>query len=82
MDITKMPKFQEDRNDGENIGHDENEWGKQREIKKIEIIEAYDLKWNKNKNNKCITCGKNYEFIGSKFCSKSCYENYFIPKFN
>ena len=52
MDITKMPKFQEDRNDGENIGHDENEWGKQREIKKIEIIEAYDLKWNKNKNNK------------------------------
>jgi hypothetical protein len=79
MDITKIPKFPWDRNDGQKIGHDKNEWGKQREI---EIIEVYDLKWNKNKNNKCITCGKNYEFIGSKFCSKSCYENYFIPKFN
>ena len=80
MDITKMPKFQEDKNDGENIGHDENEWGKQREIKKIEIIETYDLKWNIDKENNCITCGKNYKFIGSEFCSKKCYRNYFTPK--
>ena len=80
MGIKKIPKFQMNRNDGENIGHDKYEWGKQKEIEKNKIIEAYDVIWNKN--GKCITCGKSYEFIGSKFCSKSCYEKYFIPKFD
>ena len=28
MDINKIPKNQWNRNDGENIGHDEFEWGK------------------------------------------------------
>ncbi len=62
------------------MGHNENEWGKIRDTKKVGIIEAYDLKWNIDKENKCITCGKNYKFIGSEFCSKKCYENYFTPK--
>jgi len=74
--MVKESKPQWDRNDGENIGHDRYEWGKKREP---EIIEAYDLKWNKNK---CITCGKSYEFFGSEFCSKKCYGNYFVPKFD
>ena len=64
---------------GEDMGHNENEWGKIKNTKKVEVIEAYDLKWNKNK---CITCGKSYEFFGSEFCSKKCYGNYFVPKFD
>ena len=65
---------------GEDMGHNENEWGKIKKTKKIEIIETYDLKWNIDKESNCITCGKNYKFIGSEFCSKKCYENYFTPK--
>jgi hypothetical protein len=67
---------------GEDMGHNENEWGKIKNTKKVEVIEAYDLKWNIDKENNCITCGKNYKFIGSEFCSKKCYKNYFIPKLN
>ena len=81
MDVKKLPKFQWDRNDGERIGHGRNEWGKKREIKNIEKFETNDLKRNVDKK-KCVTCGQNYEFIGSKFCSKNCYEHYFIPKFD
>ena len=29
---------------------------------------------------KCVTCGKKFEFIGSAFCSKRCYEDYFVAK--
>ncbi len=29
---------------------------------------------------KCVTCGKKFEYFGSAFCSKRCYEDYFIPK--
>ena len=65
---------------GEDMGHNENEWGKIKKTKKIEIIETYDLKWNIDKESNCITCGKNYKFIGSEFCSKKCYRNYFTPK--
>ena len=79
MDIIKKSKVQWKRNDGENIGHDKYEWGKIKNLKKTQIIEIYDVKWNKNK---CITCGKNYEFIESEFCSKNCYKNYFVPKLN
>ena len=75
--MVKTPKFQLDRKD---MGHNENEWGKIKKTKKIEIIETYDLKWNIDKENNCITCGKNYKFIGSEFCSKKCYRNYFTPK--
>jgi len=82
MDVKKIPKFPGNKNDGQCMGHDENEWGKPREVKQNETVTAYDLKGNKNKNNNCITCEKNYEFIGSKFCSKNCYEKYFIPTFD
>ena len=75
--MVKIPKFQLDRKD---MGHNENEWGKIKKTKKIEIIETYDLKWNIDKESNCITCGKNYKFIGSEFCSKKCYKNYFTPK--
>jgi len=82
MNAPKIPKNQWNRNDGENIGHHEFEWGKIKDSKKVQIIEDYDVKLDKNKKNKCITCGQAYKFIGSKFCSNNCYENYFIPKFN
>ena len=75
--MVKTPKSQLDRKD---MGHNENEWGKIKKTKKIEIIETYDLKWNIDKESNCITCGKNYKFIGSEFCSKKCYRNYFTPK--
>ena len=29
---------------------------------------------------KCATCGKKFEYFGSTFCSKRCYEDYFVPK--
>ena len=81
MDINKIPKNQWTRNDGKNIGHNEFEWGKIKDSEKLQII-AYDVKWGENKKNKCITCGQSYKFIGSKFCSKKCYKNYFVPKFD
>ncbi|HJM00705.1 MAG TPA: hypothetical protein QF456_01470 [Nitrosopumilus sp.] len=81
MVTNKIPKFQWGRNDGEVIGHGKDEWGKLKDMEKTNIIEVYDLKWNTDKENKCLTCGKDFEFIGSRFCSKNCYENYFFPKF-
>ena len=27
-----------------------------------------------------FACGHNFKFFGSTFCSKKCYEDYFIPK--
>jgi hypothetical protein len=77
--MVKTPKFQLG---GKDMGHNENEWGKIKNIKKVEVIEAYDLKWNIDKENNCITCGKNYKFIGSEFCCRKCYESYFTPKLN
>ena len=79
MHTNKTSKFTWNRNDGKNIGHDEFEWGKVKDSKKVKII-SYDVNWDKSKKNKCITCGKSYKFIGSKFCSKKCYKNYFVPK--
>ncbi len=29
---------------------------------------------------RCVTCGHNFKFFGSSFCSKKCYEDYFVPK--
>ena len=48
MDINKIPKNQWARNDGENIGHNEFEWGKIKDSEKLQII-AYDVKWGENK---------------------------------
>ena len=28
----------------------------------------------------CTTCGREFEFFGSAFCSRKCYEDYFVPK--
>ena len=53
-----------------------------KDSKKVEIMEVYDVKWGEGKKNKCVTCGQYYKFTGSEFCSKNCYENYFIPKFD
>jgi len=82
MDINKIPKNSWNRNDGKHIGHDEFEWGQIKDSKKVEIMEVYDVKWGEGKKNKCVTCGQYYKFTGSEFCSKNCYENYFIPKFD
>ncbi len=38
MDINKIPKNQWNRNDGENIGHDEFEWGKIKDSEKLQIF--------------------------------------------
>lgn len=82
MKNIKLTKFTWNRNNGKNLGHDNYEWGKQKEIVKTSIVEEYDLIKNSNKKNECILCGQNYKFIGSKFCSKKCYKYYFYPKFN
>ena len=36
--------------------------------------------WGRSNTFKCVTCGKKFEFIGSTFCSKRCYEDYFVAK--
>jgi len=33
----------------------------------------------KSNTFKCATCGKKFEYFGSAFCSKRCYEDYFVP---
>lgn len=45
MDEPKVPKFDWDRLDGENVGHTEDEWGTQkRKPKKIHFIESYTIR--------------------------------------
>jgi len=77
-----MPKSQINRNDVKKIEHDKYKWGKLRDTTNTEKIQTHNSKLDINKKNKCVTCDKNYKFIGSVFCSKNCYEYYFIPKFN
>jgi len=51
MDAGKLPKFELGRVYESNLGHVKGEWGKQEDIPKIRIIEAYDLKWNTDEKN-------------------------------
>ncbi len=34
----------------------------------------------RSNNLMCVTCSKKFEYFGSAFCSKRCYEDYFVPK--
>ncbi len=49
MKAVKSPKLE--RDDESNLGHTQDEWGKQEDIPKIRIMEMYDLKWNIGKND-------------------------------
>jgi hypothetical protein len=51
MKTAKLPKFEWNRVDEPNAGHTKDEWGKQEDAPKIRIMEAYDLKWNIDKEN-------------------------------
>ncbi len=51
MKTAKLPKFEVDKIVESNLGHTKDEWGKQEDTPKIRIIEAYDLKWNIDKEN-------------------------------
>jgi len=85
MKTAKLPKFDWKRVDEPNAGHTKDEWGKQEEdTPKTRIMEVYDLKWNVDKKKDveliCVTCGHNFKFFGSTFCSKRCYDDYFVSK--
>lgn len=58
-----------------NFGHTANEWGKPEKIPK-NIIYAYDLKWNVDRND---DESLEESMKDCSFCSK-CFENSFIPK--
>jgi type 1 glutamine amidotransferase len=49
METASLPKSNRGRVYESNLGHTKNEWGEQEDTPKIRIIEAYDLKWNKDK---------------------------------
>ena len=82
MNTVKLPKIIWNRNDGQSFGHDQYEWGKQKEILKMNIVTECSLISDTDKKNECMLCGQNYECIGSEFCSKNCYEHYFYSKLN
>ncbi|MCH7647181.1 MAG: hypothetical protein IIA83_01050 [Thaumarchaeota archaeon] len=83
MDVEKLPKKELGRIYESNLGRTENEWGNRKDRSKKCII-AYDLKWNIDEENvtrlRCVPCGHSFKFFGSSFCSKKCYEDYFVPK--
>jgi|TARA_B100001105_G_scaffold231536_1_gene204327 hypothetical protein len=81
MNIVKLPKIIWNRNDGQDFGHDQYEWGKHKQILNTPIVTGSSIP-NTDKNSDCVLCGQNYKFIGSEFCSKKCYENYFYSKLN
>ena len=84
MNAKKLPKNELGRIYESNLGHTKDEWGNQENTPKIHIIEGYDLKWNIDKENddklRCMSCGYSFKFFGSSFCSKKCYEDYFVSK--
>ena len=49
MDARKLSQNELDRVDESNLGHTKGEWGDQKDIAKIRIMEMYDLKWNTDK---------------------------------
>jgi len=49
MKPASLPKSEWERVYESNLGHTKDEWGKQEVRPKICIIEAYDLKWNTDK---------------------------------
>ena len=52
MKTAELPKFEWGGVDQSNAGHTKDEWGKQEaKPKNNNIIEAYDLSWNVDKNN-------------------------------
>ena len=81
MNIVKMPKIVWNRNDGQDFGHDQYEWGKPKEILNTHIVTGSSIS-NADKYNKCTLCGQNHKFVGSKFCSKKRYECYYYSKIN
>lgn len=53
METAKLPKFEWGKTDNPNAGHTKEEWGNQ-EKKEINIIEAYDVSWNENKEDELL----------------------------
>jgi len=66
-----------------------------KELSDVQIIEAYTVSWDLEKASKrsgngedrtktnlikCRTCGKEFEFFGSAFCTKKCFEDYYVAK--
>ena len=84
MDAEKLPKKELERIYESNLGHTKNEWGNKEDTQKIRIMQAYDLKWNIGEENddklRCVSCRHSFKFFGSSFCSKKCYEDYFVSK--
>jgi len=45
MNIIKLPKIIWNRNDGQSFGHDQYEWGKQKETLKTDIVTGCNSKF-------------------------------------
>lgn len=51
MKTAKLPKFEGDKTNETNLGHTEDEFGKQEDTPKIRIMNVYDRKWNIDKKD-------------------------------
>ena len=81
--------FDWNRKEEHNFGHTKDEWGsisQKNNQTKIQKIVAYKVSWENDDEKPlrkwqigCTTCGQDFEYFGSAFCSKKCYEDYFLP---